>query len=183
MKHRSPVLRLREQECLPSTPLCLVVASVLLSKVDGDASESDSILDRGRVKGLELSDGWHCIRCSLDLNLGRAVTSGKIKVGAKLAISGAKWAEPVKGSTEPRLELGSNRVARAHWAEPLGCRPRPYIATLRSLHPRGGVVPLVDVVVVKVFPCGFVESGAPSEDGPWDTVEEERRQDSWAASP
>lgn len=40
--------------------------------------------------GLELSDGWYRINAELDECLARAVRRGKITVGRKIAICGAK---------------------------------------------------------------------------------------------
>ena len=39
---------------------------------------------------LEVTDGWYRLRARIDLPLARAVRRGLIKVGSKLAVSGAK---------------------------------------------------------------------------------------------
>lgn len=39
---------------------------------------------------LELSDGWYRIRTTIDETLARALNKGRIKVGVKLAITGAR---------------------------------------------------------------------------------------------
>lgn len=44
----------------------------------------------GSVVSLELSDGWYCINGQIDDCLERAIDKGKIVVGRKLAITGAK---------------------------------------------------------------------------------------------
>lgn len=49
--------------------------------------------DGGKVIGLaelELTDGWYRMRAKTDVALTRAVRAGKIKVGLKIAVVGAK---------------------------------------------------------------------------------------------
>lgn len=42
------------------------------------------------VPTLELTDGWYRIRSAIDTVLSRAVARGKLRVGCKLAIFGAR---------------------------------------------------------------------------------------------
>lgn len=39
---------------------------------------------------LELTDGWYRIRAAVDDSMARAITKGRITVGRKLSLSGAK---------------------------------------------------------------------------------------------
>lgn len=39
---------------------------------------------------LELTDGWYCIRASADKSLARAARKGKLVVGRKIAVAGAR---------------------------------------------------------------------------------------------
>lgn len=50
------------------------------------------------IIGLELTDGWYRIRSNVDATLRRACERGKIVVGCKLAISGAKVPISTAGS-------------------------------------------------------------------------------------
>jgi breast cancer 2 susceptibility protein len=40
--------------------------------------------------GLEVTDGWYRIRAQIDAPLARGVRKGKIKIGRKIAVAGAK---------------------------------------------------------------------------------------------
>lgn len=42
------------------------------------------------IVGLELTDGWYRIRANIDATLKSACERGKLSVGTKLAISGAR---------------------------------------------------------------------------------------------
>ena len=46
----------------------------------------------------------------------------------------------------------------------------------------GGVIAMIDIEVVKVFPLAFVNVDKLSMDDPWDEGEEHRRQDQWNVS-
>lgn len=53
--------------------------------------ENDEALDSAlTIVGLELTDGWYRIRANVDRTLKSACERGKIVLGCKLAISGAK---------------------------------------------------------------------------------------------
>lgn len=185
---RSAVKRIQEQDSPAFLPMCLYVSLILETAPVIPANDPDeddaSLLDRGRIIGIELSDGWYRIRCDIDITLKKAIRAKKIVEGTKLAISGARLEASRDGTDvldaidSSKLSLGANCVSRAPWDEPLGFRRHPWIASLRSLHPEGGVVPLVDVVVLRVFPAGFVGPAGVRE-APWDLAEETRRQEAW----
>jgi breast cancer 2 susceptibility protein len=92
---------------------------------------------------LELSNGWYKIKAHLDPVLVRVLKRGALRVGFKLAISGALTEAPAAGQPkaqqmgqkrttakgpsdkgpeeeEVRLYLEGNRTSRAQWAEALG---------------------------------------------------------------
>ena len=54
----------------------------------GGESEEDEVMKEG-VPQVEVTDGWYRLRVQLDEPLCRAVARGLIKVGRKLAVSGA----------------------------------------------------------------------------------------------
>jgi len=127
-----------------------------------------------------LSDGWYDVACQLDPALTHFAAMGRLQVGGKVAIGGAvlegnsasleghpldalrKVAntseaedntsedEPVK---PPTLSVHANGVRRVAWDTKLGFLPRPTLRVkLRSIFEAGGVVPSVDVVVVRSYP-------------------------------
>lgn len=83
------------------------------------------------------------------------------------------------------LAISANSTRKAPWDAKLGfCPPQVYISTLRSLSPLGGTAPLIDVVVRKLYPVGFMEGGEEGwEKGPWNLAEEEEKQRLWLVRP
>jgi breast cancer 2 susceptibility protein len=88
---RPIVRRIHEHDSPPSVPMVLCVSAILHSKEAQD-EEGKAVMTRAY---LELTDGWYRIMAEVDESLGRAITKGKITVGRKLAISGAKVGLPV----------------------------------------------------------------------------------------
>ncbi|KAK8849662.1 hypothetical protein IAR55_004997 [Kwoniella newhampshirensis] len=77
-----PILRrIQEHDSSPSLPMILLVSAV------HNTSDGEKELPKAY---LELSDGWYRIRAQLDDCLSRAVAKGKIAVGRKMAVTGAK---------------------------------------------------------------------------------------------
>lgn len=61
------------------------------------------------------------------------------------------------------LSICGNSTSLARWDSKLGffsqnAHPSSFVACLRSLTPDGGIVTLVDVVIVKLFPEGYLEA-------------------------
>jgi breast cancer 2 susceptibility protein len=67
--------------------MILIVAAIHHPGPSTDPDEKDAPPPRPY---LELSDGWYKILAEIDDCLARAISTGKIRVGRKLAISGAK---------------------------------------------------------------------------------------------
>jgi hypothetical protein len=55
----------------------------------------------------------------------------------------------------PSLALSGNSTSLACWDTKFGFSPRPFIASLKSLSPDGGKVPLMDIKIVKCFPIAY----------------------------
>lgn len=82
-----PALRLISTEDAPAAcPMVLCVSKIVWSPamVDEDGMPLDPHPE------LEVTDGWYLLRALVDLPLARAVRRGTIRVGTKLAVSGAK---------------------------------------------------------------------------------------------
>jgi len=85
---RSALRRIIEQDDTPAKTMILCI-----SAIDSNPSAT----------GLELTDGWYCIKAQIDPFLKNLADTGKICVGLKLIISGAELVSP--GPTSP-LEMG-----------------------------------------------------------------------------
>ncbi|EHS62527.1 uncharacterized protein PGTG_20647 [Puccinia graminis f. sp. tritici CRL 75-36-700-3] len=190
---RSALKRILDNDCPSSMPMCLVIVGII--RRPGPSSATKGIPVTTEI--LELSDGWYKIKAHLDPVLARVLKRGTLRVGFKLAISGASTEAPAgpsskssgeKKSTilketddgkeeEVRLYLEGNATSRARWPETLGFRPRPWVASLRSLSPDGGRIPLMDIVISKVFPPMFVDQEGRM--GRWGVAEENMLQVAW----
>lgn len=80
------------------------------------------------------------------------------------------------------LSLTGNSTSLARWDDRLGFRKRPYIATLRSLSPDGGVITCMEVVLTRLFPIAYVEAASTSSQqraGTRGAAEEAEAQREW----
>ncbi|KAL8609193.1 hypothetical protein ACOMHN_058813 [Nucella lapillus] len=150
--HRSALKRIVERDDTPCKRLVLCISGI--------KTVEDSDLNM-----LEVTDGWYCLPCKPDSVLQALIDRGRVGVGHKVVISGAELA----GSQEPcsplelcaglHLKVSGNSLRRAGGGARLGYQPdpRPLCVPLASLHPRGGLVGCVDVVVVRKYPLMFME--------------------------
>ncbi|KAG8714021.1 hypothetical protein FRC09_018069 [Ceratobasidium sp. 395] len=168
-----PAIRLiQEHDASPAQAMVLCVSDIQLQ--DGDEAE------------IELTDGWYRIRALSDKTLVRAARKGKLAVGRKIAVAGARLEGGHEGKEVLRayhssvLKIGGNSTSLAPWDSRLGFQPRPYIASLRSLTVDGGPVALLDVHVLKLFPVGFVETDQTGRSSrPRDQSGEDEAQRTW----
>ncbi|KAG0006737.1 hypothetical protein BGZ65_004415 [Modicella reniformis] len=120
-----------------------------------------------------VTDGWYILPATLDPLLVRAVERRKLKVGSKIHVSRAKLSSGAEngvdileltgaGSTTTSVSiiLQANNTRLARWDTKLGFQRDPLIWTtrLRSISPDGGLVPGVDVVVLRKYPVLFIET-------------------------
>ncbi|KAH9947131.1 hypothetical protein B0H21DRAFT_364507 [Amylocystis lapponica] len=181
-----PALRLvTTHDAPPSCPMVLCVSNVTWP--DAGVDEHGEPVKKPEV---EVTDGWYRLRAQLDDALERAVVKGVLRVGRKIAVSGARIVSDTKDPCEVldayesmSLRICGNGSHMAPWHAKLGFVQQPFVATLDSLTSDGGVVPLIDVVVTKVHPIAFLEfiehEGGTIQEGPWDQREENRRQEHW----
>jgi breast cancer 2 susceptibility protein len=90
--------------------------------------------------------------------------------------------EVLKALDMSRLLISGNSTSLARWHVRLGQQSRPFVATIRSLTPSGGVIALMDVRITRVFPLAFVDGSRGSSAGPWGADEEAALQDQWEVS-
>ncbi|EGG11618.1 uncharacterized protein MELLADRAFT_76689 [Melampsora larici-populina 98AG31] len=190
--HRSAVRLMLDNEAPLGAPVCLFVSSIKSSRnfLEGKATwkANESMTDCK----LELSDGWYKINCVIDATLFRAISNGRIKVGHKLAIgavslrsSSLNQSNPSRvvnelSVDEPELVLEGNSTSRVRWFETLGFRIRPWFSSLRSLSFDGGRVSMMDILILRMFPCLFIDEENPYNR--WGEVEEIENQAAWESS-
>jgi len=125
---------------------------------------------------VELSDGWRSVyfevkfetSFKLDKNsmtnnqlLYSLLKSKKLYSGQKIHISGMKVLRRESGhtinmgeETEERVyvEVSYNSISRAKWDEKLGLSRTKYILkNLISLRNNGGIIPMIDVFIIKKY--------------------------------
>ncbi|RUS19357.1 hypothetical protein BC937DRAFT_87614 [Endogone sp. FLAS-F59071] len=164
--HRSAIKRIVEQDDTASKHMVLCVADILDGhKADIKGEISNGIESDSKTRSvLELTDGWYRIFATVDKVLQRAVVKGKIKIGSKLSICGAQ----LSGSTEPTpvleismsklLTISANGTKPVSWDTKLGYQKQPIVSrSLSSLCCDGGLIPFVDVVIMRKYPLAFNE--------------------------
>ncbi|THH03452.1 hypothetical protein EW145_g6247 [Phellinidium pouzarii] len=189
---RPPLRLIAAQDAPAGAPIVLVVTRVLWTQAGRVGKNGRVIEDAGGE--LEVSDGWYRLKAPIDAPLARAVLRGAIKAGRKIAVAGAKVFFLDNDKREPSeileayeacsLLLSGNGTHLAPWHAKLGFQPEPFIATLGSLTPDGGPVPLIDLVVEKVYPIAFLEflaatGGKKTSSGPRSEAEEAEVDDEW----
>ncbi|SCZ93209.1 BZ3500_MvSof-1268-A1-R1_Chr6-2g08531 [Microbotryum saponariae] len=183
---RSCIKRIQERDSSSSLPMVLCVSKIRYGDPNSFGDEvEESHTGRMDVAGLELTDGWYRIRANVDATLKSAVEREKVKVGSKIAVSGARLENSSEGIDvlealyTTSLAITGNSTSLARWDARLGFTGHAFTATLRSLSSAGGVVPLLDVIVERVFPRGYIDAGKGSGGEPWNEAEERRRQEEW----
>ena len=56
-----------------------------------------------------------------------------------------------------KLIITGNSTSLAPWDVKLGWVKHPFVAALGTLTSAGGVAPLLDLIVERAFPCGYID--------------------------
>ncbi|KAJ3308289.1 Breast cancer 2, early onset [Boothiomyces sp. JEL0838] len=167
--------------------------SPLQAIVEGDAPANRHMVllvskletTNGRLE-VELSDGWYSVLADLDDCLFALTSFGKLFLGQKLHVQGAKM-----NSVDPcaildaaisnrRLKICANSTRRALWHTSLGYQPNTFFPIkLSSILENGGMVTLVDVIVQRVYQTEHIERLADGSVIVRDQKEEEQEQYQW----
>ncbi|KAK4700401.1 breast cancer 2 susceptibility protein, partial [Phenoliferia sp. Uapishka_3] len=164
---RSCVKRIQEQDSSAGHPMVLCVSQIRWGDAS-DASAGPEVDVPLSIIGLELTDGWYRIRSNVDATLRDACQRGKIVVGSKLSLVGAK------------LTIFGNSTSLAPWDAKLGWVRHPFVSTLGRLTSAGGNAPLLDIIIERAFPCGYLDMSRNSQHETWNAEEEKIRADEWA---
>ncbi|GAA5870416.1 hypothetical protein JCM3774_002723 [Rhodotorula dairenensis] len=183
---RPAIKRIQEHDSPASLPMVLCVSQI---RWDEPAHESDNAEEHDAalvIAGLELTDGWYRIRANVDRTLKSACERGKIVVGCKVAVAGAKLdtaggegTDVLRALNKSQLVISGNSTTLADWHAKLGFSPVPFVAGLASLSPDGGLVPLVDVLIERAFPCGYIDLRRGRGTETWSEEEELTRAEEW----
>ncbi|ELU39385.1 BRCA2, oligonucleotide/oligosaccharide-binding domain-containing protein [Rhizoctonia solani AG-1 IA] len=172
---RPAIRRIQERDASPAQPIVLCVSDVQIGNDE-------------KVE-IELTDGWYRIRTTADKALARAVKKGKLVVGRKIAVTGARLEggsegkEVLKAYHSSTLKITANSTSLARWDTRLGFHRGPFVSSLRSLSADGGSVTLLDIIVTKLYPVGFVETDEKGRSGrPFDQNAEDDAQRAWEVS-
>lgn len=152
--NRSALKKIIERDDAAGKYLCLIVASI----------DEDSM-------SLELSDGWYSIWTNkLEAPLWDLVLNKKIFEGMKIEISGASLTgqdgvpalEASSKDCQCRLIIWRNSCRIASWDTKLGfiCtsnRAVSFLKHLNQIHPQGGPIPAISLIIDRVYPLLFRE--------------------------
>ncbi|KAG0056739.1 Breast cancer 2, early onset [Gryganskiella cystojenkinii] len=117
-----------------------------------------------------VTDGWYLLAAVVDPTLTRSIEKGRLRIGSKIHVcraklngaeNGAAILELMEGaSSSVSLTFQANNTRLARWDAKLGFQRSPlvWIRRLRSITPEGGLVPGVDVVVLRKYPLVFLET-------------------------
>ncbi|KAL3654879.1 hypothetical protein CASFOL_000665 [Castilleja foliolosa] len=162
--HRSSIKKILDGDVAPSSMMVLCISSVV-ENLDPDLRNQSVSLDgKDRASRIELTDGWYSVKALLDEPLSRKLASGKLFLGQKLRICGAKlngWVGPIspfEASQETSLFLHMNGTYRCHWADRLGlCNRAGDPLAFRCIKATGGAVPSTLVGVMRIYPLLYKE--------------------------
>ncbi|KAF9426293.1 hypothetical protein BGZ94_006722 [Podila epigama] len=122
---------------------------------------------KGTVQSVTVTDGWYVVPAMLDGHLKRAVQRGRLAVGTKVHVCQATMQGGENGGVaileRPNaisIGLHSNNTRLARWDAKLGFQKQPlqWTTRLRNIMPEGGLVPGLDVVVLRRYPVVFLET-------------------------
>ncbi|KAF7307159.1 hypothetical protein MIND_00509500 [Mycena indigotica] len=183
---RPPLRNIATQDAPASCPIVLCVSNI--TWLDGGMSDDGVALPAHPE--LEVTDGWYRLRAQVDAPLARAIRRGVIRIGRKVGVVGAQLSnerkepqEVLEAYNSTKLQFVGNCTHLVPWHTKLGFQTSPWIATMRSLTADGGLVPALDVVLLKVYPVAYIEfieeDGQKRREGPRSAKEEAQEEEHW----
>ncbi|GLT92773.1 hypothetical protein SLE2022_105930 [Rubroshorea leprosula] len=164
--HRSAIKRIIEGDTPPSTMLVLCISAIhsyYEPKIETPSMVANGAQNSSGAK-VELTDGWYSMGAVLDVLLSKQLAAGKLFVGQKLRIWGAKlcgWVgplSPLEASKTVNLLLNINGTYRAHWADRLGfCMTVGDPLAFKCIKSDGGLVPRTIVGITRIYPVLYKE--------------------------
>ncbi|KAG2062232.1 hypothetical protein BDR06DRAFT_986119 [Suillus hirtellus] len=183
---RPPLRLITTRDAPAASPMVLCVSNVTWSPV----GETDDGFPIPSHPELEVTDGWYRLRARVDKPLARAIRKGHIKIGRKIAVTGAKLSAERKDGQEVLeaydssvLVLTGNSSHMAPWHAKLGFQRSPFIAMLNSLTADGGNVAVAAVEIIKIHPVAYIEfledENGKRMEGPRSAKDESALSEQW----
>ncbi|KAM0731286.1 Breast cancer type 2 susceptibility protein-like protein [Formica fusca] len=161
---RSAIRRILEKDDVASKRMILCVSSIVENNnISTEIGKSPRVgVPKWRI---ELTDGWYSIPICIDIGLVKSISTGKIKEGMKLVVSGAELLNcdqgfyPLEAPATVCLKLHTNSTRRARWYAKLGYAPRsgPIPIKLCNVCPNGGLIGKMTIIVARVYPTLYHE--------------------------
>ncbi|KAF9933275.1 hypothetical protein BGZ67_004354 [Mortierella alpina] len=157
---RPAVRKIVEGDESPAKHMVLAIAGI--ERVFAEEAKKE-------VLKVTVTDGWYVMPATLDACLTRAAERGRLKVGSKIHVCQAKLSgaehgiaiqDVMVGSSAVTILLQANSTRLARWDKKLGFQKECVIRTtrLRNIVIDGGLVPALDVVVLRKYPVMYMES-------------------------
>ncbi|CAH0761925.1 unnamed protein product [Diatraea saccharalis] len=155
-----PALRkILEKDDVASKTLVLCVAAIYV-----DGVSVSSVVNLTANVELLLTDGWYCVKSTIDKMLTKLVYDEKIRIGSKIVTNGAELLNcdqgiaPWEDTSYVRLKIFGNSTRPARWDARLGYHRKAAILTsLSNVKVEGGKVSKLRLYVTRVYPALFVE--------------------------
>ncbi|XP_012059168.1 PREDICTED: breast cancer type 2 susceptibility protein homolog [Atta cephalotes] len=183
---RPAIRRILEKDDVPSKRMTLCVSSIIENNnVSMEIGKSPRIgVSKWRI---ELTDGWYSTNASIDIGMVKNISTGKIREGTKLLLSGAELLNcdqgfyPLEAPADVCLKLHTNSTRRARWDTKLGYAPRsgPIPIKLRNVCPNGGLIGKMTIVVARVYPMLYYEKTASGDSIVRNAKSEEKAQNKY----
>ncbi|XP_036144157.1 breast cancer type 2 susceptibility protein isoform X2 [Monomorium pharaonis] len=163
---RPIIRRILEKDDVASKRMILCVSAIVennnVSKETMETGKSPIRVPKWRI---ELTDGWYSVNACIDIGMIRNISTGKIREGTKLVMSGAELLNcdqgfhPLEVPADVCLKLHTNSTRRARWDTKLGYAPcsGPIPIELRNVCPSGGLIGKMTIVVARVYPMLYHE--------------------------
>ncbi|XP_067211842.1 breast cancer type 2 susceptibility protein homolog [Linepithema humile] len=167
---RPAIRRILEKDDVASKRMILCVSSIIENNnVSIEAGRSPHVgLPKWKI---ELTDGWYSISACIDAGIVKSVSTGKIKEGTKLVVSGAELLNcdqgcyPLEAPIDVCLKLHTNSTRRARWDAKLGYASRsgPIPIRLHNVCQSGGLIGKMTIIVARVYPMLYHEKTASGD--------------------
>ncbi|KAG5344834.1 BRCA2 protein, partial [Acromyrmex heyeri] len=183
---RPAIRRILEKDDVPSKRMTLCVSSIIENNnVSMEIGKSPRVgVPKWRI---ELTDGWYSTNACIDIGMVKNISTGKIREGTKLLLSGAELLNcdqgfyPLEAPADVCLKLHTNSTRRARWDTKLGYAPRsgPIPIKLRNVCPSGGLIGKMTIVVARVYPMLYYEKTASGDSIVRNAKSEEKAQNKY----